>query len=209
MNLPKRSFLRHPERRREAPKSKDPVALRDAPERGVNLPPAGTGDYWIYILTNERRTVLYIGVTNDLQARLAQHIRAEGGGFTSRNRTSFLVYYENYPDPAQAIAREKQLKGWTRAKKVVLISKVNSEFVDLASILFGEEWRGAVLAGGVDAMARDPSTPALRASAQDDAELILPNFGHPERSAGGKAGEAQSKDPVPLQTGDLSPQCHV
>src|SRR4030095_4108320 len=165
MKYPSRSLHRHPERRREAPESKDPVALQS---NSVQLPPSGTGDYWIYMLINERRTVLYIGITNDLEARLAQHIRGEGSGFTWRYRTSRLVYYENFPDPAQAIAREKQLKGWTRAKKVVLVSKVNPEFVDLAPTLFGAEWREAVLSERSMGIVRDPSTARRRRSAQDD-----------------------------------------
>jgi putative endonuclease len=165
MSHPSRSLHRHPERRREAPESKDPVAFQSD---AVQLPPSATGDYWIYILTNERRTALYVGITNDLEARLAQHVRGEGSGFTWQYQTSCLVYYENFPDPAQTIASEKQLKGWTRAKKVALISKLNPEFVDLAPLLFGKEWKGAVLEESRSAIGRDPSTARRRRFAQDD-----------------------------------------
>jgi putative endonuclease len=164
MKYPPRSLHRHPERSASGAQSKDPVALQiDA----VQLPPSGPGGYWIYILTNERRTVLYIGITNDLAVRLAQ---GEGGGFTKRNQVNCLVYYENFPDPVQAIAREKQLKGWTRAKKVALISKVNPEFADLMPMLFSKEWKEAILAESRNAIERDPSTTRLvpRRFAQDD-----------------------------------------
>jgi putative endonuclease len=167
MKNPPRSLYRHPERSASGAQSKDPVALQiDA----VQLPPSGTGEYWIYILTNERRTVLYVGITNDLAARLAQHIRGLGGGFTRQYRADCLVYYENLPEPTQAIAREKQLKGWTRAKKVALISKVNPEFADLAPMLFGREWKEAILADSRHEIGRDPSTTRLvpRRFAQDD-----------------------------------------
>jgi putative endonuclease len=144
------------------------VASQRIAEPAVNLPPSGTGEYWMYILTNERRTVLYVGVTNDLEARLAQHICGQGSGFTWQYRTSCLVYYENFPDPTQAIAREKQLKGWTRAKKVALISKVNPEFADLAPMLFGRGWTEAILGESGNAIERDPSTARQGRSAQDD-----------------------------------------
>jgi putative endonuclease len=158
----------------------------------VNLPLSGTGSYWIYILTNERRTVLYIGITNDLQSRLAEHSCGEGGGFTRQYKAAVLIYYENFPDPTQAIAREKQLKGWTRAKKLSLISMVNPEFEDLAPVLFGKDWKKQPLAESGLSLARDPSIPQLvpRCSTQDDIETAR----HPER----RRSASQSKDPVAL-----------
>lgn len=93
------------------------------------------GYYYVYLLTNESRTVLYIGVTNDLETRLHQDRAAELPGFTQRYRVNRLVYYEDYPDPVSAIAREKQLKGWTRAKKNALVEKVNLRWRDLTADL--------------------------------------------------------------------------
>ena len=82
---------------------------------------------YVYLVTNPTRTVLYIGVTNDLSRRLFEHSssRGEAGKFTGRYQVDLLVYFEICPDPTQAIAREKQLKGWTRAKKEALISAFN------------------------------------------------------------------------------------
>ncbi|WP_345051886.1 GIY-YIG nuclease family protein [Hymenobacter glaciei] len=92
------------------------------------------------MLTNPNRTVLYIGVTNDLNRRLAEHSDALGssGRFTGRYQANLLVYFEILPDPTQAIAREKELKGWSRAKKEKLIVGFNPnwEAIDL------ETWTG-------------------------------------------------------------------
>ena len=86
--------------------------------------------YGVYILASRTR-VLYIGVTNDLERRAAEHRSGEGGAFTRRYRVHQLVYAEEYPDVNDAIAREKELKGWTRAKKVALIERMNSRWRDL------------------------------------------------------------------------------
>ena len=79
---------------------------------------------YVYILTNETRTTLYIGVTNDLNLRLYEHGESLGntGKFVGKYQTNLLVYFELCADAPQAIAREKQLKGWTRAKKAALIN---------------------------------------------------------------------------------------
>ena len=87
--------------------------------------------YYVYILTNSRGTALYIGVTNDLRERTNQHGSGLGGGFTARYRISKLLYFEEYGDPRQAIAREKQLKSWRREKKEDLIRTMNPELYDL------------------------------------------------------------------------------
>lgn len=89
--------------------------------------------YWVYILTNRSGT-LYIGVTNDLERRVAEH--KEGvhpDGFTARYAMDRLVYLEAYPSIRDALAREKQLKGWRRAKKVALINAANPSWRDLAA----------------------------------------------------------------------------
>jgi putative endonuclease len=94
--------------------------------------------YYVYILTNTRHTVLYIGVTNDLVRRLIEHKEGSGNGneFTKRYNLTKLVHYETYDDVRDAIAREKQLKGGSRKKKDELILKSNPEWKDLAIELF-------------------------------------------------------------------------
>lgn len=89
--------------------------------------------YWVYILTNRSGT-LYIGVTNDLARRVAEH-KAGGhpDGFTARYALDRLVYAEDYPSIHDAIARERQLKAWRRAKKVALINASNPSWRDLAA----------------------------------------------------------------------------
>jgi putative endonuclease len=87
--------------------------------------------YTVYILTNRYRTVYYIGVTNDLVRRLRAHRSGRGSGFTARYRITDLIYIEAYPTPRDAIRREKQLKGWRRAKKLALICAVNPDLATL------------------------------------------------------------------------------
>jgi putative endonuclease len=79
-----------------------------------------------YILTNPRKTVLYIGVTSRLCERLAEHRAGKDVfAFTGRYCVYHLIYHETYDSPLTAIAREKELKGWTRAKKEALIATQN------------------------------------------------------------------------------------
>jgi len=88
--------------------------------------------YYIYIMSNHRRTVLYVGMTNDLERRLDEHKRSVVKGFTSRYNCTELVYFEECYDVLAAIAREKQLKKWSRAKKEALISSTNPRYEDLS-----------------------------------------------------------------------------
>ena len=92
--------------------------------------------YYVYILTNASRRSLYIGVTNALKVRVKQHKEKEHEGFTSKYNIDRLVHYEAFQFIQAAIAREKQLKGWTRAKKLALISKSNPQFRDLSAEWF-------------------------------------------------------------------------
>ena len=87
----------------------------------------GTHNYYIYILTNKNKTVLYIGVTNDLKTRLYYHINPEPNSkhFTHKYKCKYLIYFEHFQDIDVAILREKQLKKWSRDKKEYLINKVN------------------------------------------------------------------------------------
>lgn len=88
-------------------------------------------EYFVYMLTNYHKTVLYIGVTNNLVARIFQHKDRKIAGFTKRYNVSRLVYYELYDDISYAIAREKQLKKWSRIKKNNLVSSFNPSWRDL------------------------------------------------------------------------------
>jgi putative endonuclease len=86
--------------------------------------------YFVYIAASDSR-VLYVGVTNDLERRMAQHRLHAAAGFTARYQVNRLVYFETTDDVHSAIAREKQIKRWTRAKKVDLIERMNRYWVDL------------------------------------------------------------------------------
>ena len=87
--------------------------------------------YYVYVLSNRRRTVLYIGLTNDLSRRLFEHKKGRYSSFTKKYRATHLVYFEVYEDIEEAINREKQLKGWKREKKLQLILKSNRFMKDL------------------------------------------------------------------------------
>ena len=93
--------------------------------------------YFVYLLTNARRT-LYICVTSDLERRLYQHQNKLVTGFTSKYHLGWLVYLESTSDERVAIGREKQLKGWSRAKKVALIESMNPRWVDLSADWYTE-----------------------------------------------------------------------
>ena len=87
--------------------------------------------YCVYITTNARRTVLYTGVTGHLKKRIYEHKTGAGQSFTSRYKANRLVYYETTTDPLSAIAREKQIKGGSRMKKINLVESMNPEWRDL------------------------------------------------------------------------------
>jgi len=87
--------------------------------------------YYVYILTNRHRSVLYIGVTGNLGKRVWEHKNKKTEGFTSKYNVDILIYYEVYSTPWSAINREKQLKGWRRSKKEELIKRKNPEMLEL------------------------------------------------------------------------------
>jgi putative endonuclease len=87
--------------------------------------------YHVYILASLHR-VLYIGVTSDLRGRVYKHKAGAMKGFTTRYKVNRLVYFETYADARSAIAREKQLKGWVRKRKVELVEAENPGWEDLA-----------------------------------------------------------------------------
>jgi putative endonuclease len=86
--------------------------------------------YYVYIMTNRSRT-LYTGVTNDLQRRVYEHKEKLLPGFTSKYRINKLVYFEATENVSSAIAREKQIKGWLRERKIALIETTNPQWEDL------------------------------------------------------------------------------
>ncbi len=88
--------------------------------------------YYVYIMSNISKT-LYTGVTRDLQRRVYQHKTKEVDGFTRRYNITMLVYFEETSDVLSAIAREKQVKAWTRAKRVALIESMNPKWKDLST----------------------------------------------------------------------------
>jgi putative endonuclease len=86
---------------------------------------------WVYIMTNKREGVLYIGVTADLAARISQHRNGQGSAFCRKYGLNRLVLAEPYSDITDAIAREKAMKAWKRAWKIELIERGNPEWDDL------------------------------------------------------------------------------
>ena len=84
-----------------------------------------SNSWYVYILTNYTNTVLYIGVTNNLERRLKEHIRYKGDSFVKRYRLYKLVWVEEFCSPSQAIEIEKKIKGWIREKKLNLIRQKN------------------------------------------------------------------------------------
>ena len=88
-------------------------------------------EYYVYIMTNQSNTTLYIGVTNNLQRRVLEHKSGLGSIFTSKYRLKKLVYFEFFSDVNDAIRREKQLKNWHRQWKLNLIHVENSAMRDL------------------------------------------------------------------------------
>lgn len=85
----------------------------------------------IYVLTNDNHSVLYTGVTSDLSQRILQHRDGVGNAFTHRYNLHKLVYVEFHPTMNSAISREKQIKSWSRERKVELIVKLNPTWRDL------------------------------------------------------------------------------
>jgi len=104
--------------------------------------------YYVYIMSS-KSGVLYIGSTSDLERRVFEHKHGLIEGFTKKYRVTRLVYAEEFDGPSDMVERERQLKGWTRRRKLELIHTQNPEMIDYAR-----------------RTARDPSTPA--AFAQDD-----------------------------------------
>jgi putative endonuclease len=92
----------------------------------------GDRRYFIYIMTSSSLSAMYIGVTNDVGRRVFEHRNGMGSEFVKKYRVTRLVYVEEYENPTDAIAREKQLKGWKRIRKNVLVRAANPKWDDLA-----------------------------------------------------------------------------
>ena len=88
--------------------------------------------YYTYIMSSNNNTAIYIGITNNLERRVSEHKSGIIPGFTQKYNCKKLVYYESFSDIEQAVAREKQLKGWVRRKKDALIDSVNPGREDLS-----------------------------------------------------------------------------
>jgi putative endonuclease len=110
--------------------------------------------YYTYIVSSASRTI-YVGVTNNLERRVQEHKDGTFRGFTAKYRCHRLVWFERYSWIGQAIAREKELKGWRRAKKVALIQQENPTWVDLS-----EEWGTEIVYEGMGRKA-GPSSPSF------------------------------------------------
>ena len=89
--------------------------------------------YWVYMLTNKHRNVLYIGFTNNLERRMREHKSGAIPGYSNMYNCVMLVYFEEYNNVHQAIAREKQLKGWQRSWKDALVVRMNPQWKDLSA----------------------------------------------------------------------------
>ncbi len=94
--------------------------------------------YYVYIMTNKSKT-LYTGVTNNLERRVYEHKNKLVPGFTNKYNITKLVYYEETNDVQAALAREKQIKGWLRSKKIALIESENPEWKDPSREWYDEQ----------------------------------------------------------------------
>jgi putative endonuclease len=103
--------------------------------------------FYVYMMTNKGRVVLYTGVTNSLEVRVWQHRGRKIDGFTKKYRVDRLVHYEMFDDPRDAISREKEIKGWRRSKKNTLVETLNPKWADLSTMLY-QDMRGPSFRSG-------------------------------------------------------------
>ena len=95
------------------------------------MPRRSYHNYWVYIITDKPRGVLYIGVTGGIDDRMERHVSGKGSKFSAKYKLKLLVYYEEFQYVLNAIAREKQLKRWHREWKINLIEKSNPNWENL------------------------------------------------------------------------------
>nr|WP_313789965.1 GIY-YIG nuclease family protein [uncultured Allomuricauda sp.] len=103
---------------------------------GIHMMVKNVHQYYVYILANKKNGTLYIGISNDLERRIAEHKNKQVNGFTKKYSLHQLVYFETYQYINDAILREKRLKKWKRQWKIDLIEEDNHEWNDLASDWF-------------------------------------------------------------------------
>jgi putative endonuclease len=103
--------------------------------------------FYVYMMTNRSRVVLYTVITNSLMRRVAQHQKGEVEDFTKTYNVNRVVYYERFNDPRDAIAREKEIKGWLREKKDAPVETMNPKWADLSPMLF-QHMRGPSFRSG-------------------------------------------------------------
>src|SRR5450755_301095 len=135
--------------------------------------------YFAYIVSSRSGT-LYIGMTNNIYRRALEHKSGEIEGFSSKYHCARMVYYESFDDVQMAIAREKQLKGWRRSKKIVLIEAVNPHWLDLARNWY--PWMKNSESGRGASTPRNDSLRESSSSAQHDNKVESKLLCHPERS---------------------------
>jgi putative endonuclease len=148
--------------------------------------------YFTYIVTNKHNNVLYIGVTGHLEGRIHEHRERLTEGFTKQYQVSKLVFYEDYPDPRSAIAREKQLKGWRRAKKIALIERLNPRWLDLFEAMID----GMILIPNETAV---PNEPIVRGPSTATGQAGLTQDDSSVKSLSRREGGAESLDKRPYQ----------
>ena len=119
----------------------------------------GWRQYFVYMMTNRWLNVLYTGVTSSLERRVWEHKNGTYEGFTERYNCDRLVYYEQYTEITDAVAREKQIKRWSRKKKDALVANMNPEWNDLAAEWYVERVTPSEVEGSPASRdAGDPST---------------------------------------------------
>ena len=142
---------------------------------------------FVYIMTNRPRShVLYFGMTNDLVRRTWEHKNKVNDGFTSRYNLTRIVYYERFFYPDAAIAREKEIKGWRRSKKIKLIESMNPRWDDLA-----ERWQDTFKPESNGAPRKIPPHAGENAGVRDDATCGL-------EGAVGNSRKPTVRSPLPL-----------
>ncbi|OGF46672.1 MAG: endonuclease [Candidatus Firestonebacteria bacterium RIFOXYA2_FULL_40_8] len=87
--------------------------------------------YYVYIATNNTKTVLYTGVTNNLIRRASEHREGKIEGFTKKYKVNKIIFYQEFNNIQEALSAEKRIKGWRREKKIELIKSKNQDFKDL------------------------------------------------------------------------------
>jgi putative endonuclease len=127
--------------------------------------------FFVYIMASKSRT-LYTGITSKLYSRVYEHKNELLGGFTSKYKIHRLVYYESFDDVRKAISREKQIKAWTRTKRIALISRANPTWEDLAEDWYKSHPYQPEKAGPSPAARDDNSKQVSRAAAAGASKVL-------------------------------------